>query len=111
MSKLSPLQRVREEHGSKADLAKKVIGILDAGEEEDQADFEHRINTMSNAKLLRLWNAHNTVQDTYGSKAALVEKIAKARFSGGNADYQAKISGFGLPKLLDLARQTGANKA
>jgi hypothetical protein len=106
MSKLSPLQRVRKEHGSKADLAKKVIGILDAGD-EDQADFEHRINTMSNAKLLRLWNAHNTVQDKYGSKDALVEKIVKARFAGGNADYQAKISTFGLPKLLDLARQHG----
>lgn len=104
MAKMSPLQRVREEHGSKADLAKKVLGILDAGD-EDQSDFEHRVNTMSNAKLLRLWEAHQTVQDKYGSKEALVEKITTARFSGGNDDYAAKLSGFTLPKLLDLARQ------
>lgn len=104
MAKMSPLQRVREEHGSKADLAKKVIGILDAGD-EDQADFEHRVNTMSNAKLLRLWSAHNTVSDKYGSKDALVQKVTKARFPGGNDDYAAKLSGFTLPKLLDLARE------
>lgn len=104
MAKLSPLQRVREEHGSKSDLAKKVIGILDAGD-EDQADFEHRVNTMSNAKLLRLWSANKTVEDKYGSKDALVEKITKARFPGGNEDYAAKLSSFGLPKLLDMARQ------
>lgn len=106
MAKKSPLQRVRDEHGSKDELADKVLGILDAPEdEEDKADFEHNIRTLSNRKLLRLWDAHQRVSDQYGSKADLVEKITTARFPGGNDDYQAKISGFTLPKLLDLARR------
>lgn len=105
MAKKSPLQRVRDEHGSKGELADKVLGILEAPEDEEQADFEHRIRTLSNRKLLRLWESHQRVQDQYGSKDALVEKITTARFPGGNDDYQRKISGFTLPKLLDLARR------
>ncbi len=105
MAKKSPLQRVRDEHGSKDELAEKVLGILDTPEDEDPADFDHRVRTMSNRKLLRLWESHQRVQDQYGSKSDLVEKITKARFPGGNDDYQRKISGFTLPKLLDLARR------
>lgn len=103
MAKKSPLQQVRDEFGSKAELAKKVLSFLDAPEDEDAADFKHRVETMSNAKLLRLQRSHQRIQDDFGSKAELVEKITKARFSGGNADYQAKISGFTMPKLLDIA--------
>ncbi len=105
MAKKSPLQRVRDEHGSKDELAGKVLDLLTAPEGEDPADFEHRVRTMSNRKLLRLWESHQRVQDQYGSKDALVEKITAARFPGGNDDYQHKISGFTLPKLLDLARR------
>ncbi|QDG51959.1 hypothetical protein FIV42_14790 [Persicimonas caeni] len=106
MAKKSPLQRVREEHGSKEELAEKVLGLLEKPEDEWEAeDFDHRIRTLSNRKLLRLWESHQKVQEQYGSKSDLVEKIVKARFPGGNDDYETKISGFTLPKLLDLARR------
>ena len=105
MTKQSPLQRVRQEHGSKEELADKVLEILETPEDVDPLDHEHNIRTLSNRKLLRLWEAHQRVQDNYDSKDDLVEKITTARFPGGNDDYQAKISGFTLPKLLDLARR------
>lgn len=107
MAKLSPMQRMKKEHGSKAELAKKVIAILTKPEDEETADFEHRVNTMSNTKLLRLLEAHQTLEKKFGSVDSLVEKITRARFNGLNADYQRKISGFSEPKLLDLARQHG----
>ena len=105
MSKKNPLPRVRDEHDSKEALAQKVIGILQKPEDEEQAAFEHRINTLSNRKLLRLWEANQTLAEKWGSRDALVDKIVKARFVGGNSDYQQKISGYSLPKLIDLARQ------
>ncbi|MFU8804462.1 MAG: hypothetical protein ACNA8W_11675 [Bradymonadaceae bacterium] len=106
MAKKSPLARVKEEHGSKAELAKKVIGILERPEdEEDAVDFDHRVETMSNRKLLRLWDAQQVLDSKFGSKNELAKAIAKAHFPGGNADYEKKISGFTLPKLLDLARR------
>lgn len=105
MSTKSPLQIVREQHGSKEKLAAKVLGILERPEEEEQDAFEARVHTMSNKKLLRLWNANETLAASHGSRAALADKIAKARFPGGNADYAAKIAGYSLPRLLDLGRQ------
>lgn len=105
MSKLSPLQRVRTEHGSKAKLAEKVLGFLEPGEGEDRDDFEHRISHLSNAKLLRLWDSRQTITDKHGSRDELVDKVVAAQFSGGNEPYKAKISGFSDPRLLDLARR------
>jgi hypothetical protein len=106
MANKSPLARVKEEHGSKAELAKKVLGILERPEDEEEAaDFQHRVETMSNRKLLRLWDAQQLLDSKFGSKSELAQAITKAKFSGGNADYERKISGFTLPKLLDLARR------
>jgi len=107
MTKLSPLQRVRSEHGSKAKLAEKVLAVLDVPADEDKEDFEARIKTLSNAKLLRLHDAHKRLADDFGSRDELIEKIVAAKFSGGNAPYKAKISTFTVPRLLDLARQAG----
>lgn len=108
MVKLSPLQRVRSEHGTKAKLAELVLEFLETPEDEERADFEQRIKTLSNAKLLRLYDAHQRVTNEYGSKEELVKKIVAAKFSGGNAPYEAKISTFTETRLLDLARQVGA---
>ncbi len=105
MSKLSPLARVKADHGSKADLAKKVAAILDRPESEDAAAFETRVSHMSNAQLLRLLAASSFVGTKFGTKEKLVAAIVSARFVGGNEDYTNKISGFTLPKLIDLARQ------
>lgn len=105
MTKLSPLQRVKAEHGSKDELAAKVLALLDAREDEEQDEFEHRIRTMSNFKLLRLFEAHQRVSSEYGSREDLVNKIVSTRFPRGNDEYKVKISGYTVPKLLDLARQ------
>lgn len=106
MSKRSPLEIVQDEHGSKAELAKKVFDRLDHPEDEDEAhDLEYRVQTMSNRKLLRLWKAHELMEDKFGSKEELVDAIASEKFSGGNEEYAEKISTFTVPKLLDLARQ------
>ena len=106
MTKKSPLQVVQEEHGSKAQLAKKVYEMLDHPDDPDEAfELEHRVQTMSNRKLLRLWNAHQLMDDKFGSRDDLVDTIVKSKFPNGNDDYQAKLETFTVPKLLDVARQ------
>lgn len=104
MTKQSPLQRVRAEHGSKEELVEKVLDVYEPDEDEDPLDFEERIETASNKKLLRLWDAHQTVQEEFGSKEGLIDQITTAKFPGGNADYADEISGYTLPSLLGLAR-------
>lgn len=101
----SPLQIVRAQYGSKEKLAEKVLAILDQPEEEEKEAFQHRVHTMSNTKLLRLLQSHETLTAKHGSREALVDKIVKARFPGGNGDYARKIGNYSIPRLLDLGRQ------
>ena len=103
----SPLQQVREQHGSKAELAAKVLKFIERSDDEDADLFEARINAMSNRKLLRLFNANETLSSKYGSRDSLIEKVTIKQFPGGNAPYATKLATFSTPKLLDLARQHG----
>ncbi len=104
MTKLSPLQRVRAEHGTKAALVDKVVALLSPDEGEEREDFENRIKTLSNDKLLRLYSANQRLEKEYGSREALVDAVVKARFPNGNAQYKAKVEGYRTTRLLDLAR-------
>ena len=105
MLKKSPHQHVKSKHGNKAKLAEKVLSFLSAPEGEDVADFEARIRGLSNAKLARLFEAHERVTSEFGGREALVEKLVSAKFKGGNVPYAKKIATFSEPRLLDLARQ------
>lgn len=106
MTDQSPYQIVQDEHGSKAQLAKKVFELLDHPNDEDEAyDLEYRIQTLSNRKLLRLWHAYQVLEDKFGSKDELIDAIMGAKFPEGNDDYRQKIETFTVPRLLDVARQ------
>ena len=104
--KKTPLQRVKDEFGSKAALAEKLQPMLTKPEDESDEDFGRRLRTASNKQLLRLWDAEQRLKSGLGSKAALVDAIVKALFDGrDNADYRAKISRYTTTRLLDLHRQ------
>lgn len=105
MSKLSPLQRVQKEHGSKEELVEDVLDELEAPEDEDPLDFEERIAKVSNEKLLRIWDNLQLVEDEFGSKQGLVDKIVTAKFPGGNPDYAEKLSEYTVNRLVGLARE------
>lgn len=98
----SPLQQVRDAHGSKAELADKLIGRLDRPEDEDADDFARRIRTASNKQLLRLWAAEERVSSDFGSKSALVDAIVQLKFGRANAEYGTKIGRWAKTRLLDL---------
>ena len=103
--KKSPLQLVKDEFGSKDALASKLIPLLTCPEDEDKAEFERRIRTASNKKLLRLWNAEQSLKDQFSSKDKLIAAIVQAKFKGSNPDYATRISNYTSTRLLDLHRQ------
>ena len=103
--KKTPIQLVKEAHGSKAALADKLLGSLERHEDEDDADFKQRIHTASNKQLLRLWAAEERVKSEFGSKDKLIDAVVKARFNGkDNADYRARVSKYAKTRLLDMMR-------
>lgn len=101
--KKTPIQMVRDEHGSKEQLAGKLIPLLDRREGEDDAAFERRIRTASNKQLLRLWAAEQRVKADFGGKDKLADRIVELKFAGKpNADYRAKLMRYAKTRLLDL---------
>lgn len=105
--KKTPLQRVKDEFGSKAALAEKLQPMLMKPEDESDDDFSRRLRTASNKQLLRLWDAEQRVKADFGSRDKLVDACVRARFDGNdNADYRAKIARYTTTRLLDLHRQS-----
>ena len=85
MAKKTPMQEVKERFGSKEELAKLLYEKLERPyEDESQEDFELRIRTASNKKLLRLHRVHEEAQERFGGKDGLVDAVMKMRYPVGN---------------------------
>jgi hypothetical protein len=97
-----PKARVADAHGSKAALAKAIAPLL-ARTEEDAGALEDRLKKASNAQLLRLQRATQTLQKKYGNREKLIAVIGEAQRKAKDKDYLAKLDTYSLPYLLDLA--------
>ena len=97
-----PKARVADAHGSKAALAKAIAPLI-ARADEDAGQLEDRLKKASNAQLLRLQRATQTLKSKYGSRDKLIEAIGAATKKSKDKDYLAKLGTFTLPQLLDLA--------
>jgi hypothetical protein len=97
-----PKVRVAEGHGSKAALAKAIAPLL-ARTDEDTDALEVRLKKASNAQLIRLQRATQTLKAKYGNREKLIAAIGEAQRKAKDKDYLAKLDSYSLPQLLDLA--------
>jgi hypothetical protein len=106
MSKKSPLQRTKDEFGSKEKLVDKLVSVLAsiAKADEDKEDLKGRLLAASNKKLLKLMEMGNTVKEKYGSVEKLAEAAAKALGRAKDAPYVAKLATLAPSKLLELVK-------
>lgn len=104
MSKMTPLQQLTSQHGSKAELIDKLVGKLETFEDEDGDAFRARLTKISNKKLLRLHAATTRVESEFGNKANLVDAVIKlarpAQINDGH--YKAKLQQYQITRLLDM---------
>ncbi len=99
-----PLARLAALHGSKAKLVAKLAPSLAHDGAGD--DLEARLGKASNKQLLHLASVVEAVTKAYGSRDKLVASLVKALGKAKDKDYVARLSGFSLPRLYDLARAT-----
>jgi hypothetical protein len=109
-----PRARVIEAHGSKVALAATLAKAL-ARPDQDTGLLESQLKKASNAQLLRLHRATQTLKEKYGNRDKLIAAIGAATRKGKDKDYLAKLETYSLPQLLDLAassqRRTQAPRA
>lgn len=97
-----PRGRVIEKHGSKAELAKSIAAAI-ARADQDAGSLETQLKKASNAQLLRLQRATQTLKDKFGNRDKLIAAIGAASNKAKDKDYLAKLDSYSLPQLLDLA--------
>jgi hypothetical protein len=107
--KPTPLQVVKAQFGSRADLADRLASMVDKrhGDESD-SEVKSRLMGLSNSKLLRLYRVEQRVREQYGDKAKLIDALLEARAKAGHtADeaLRAKLETHSKARLLDMTRQ------
>jgi hypothetical protein len=99
----TPLHTVKKDFGSKEALVKKLMPLLERGEDESQADFQDRLMRVSNRKLLRLLERENTLRERFGDRDGLVDQIVTLRNPGKpDADLRTKLGGQSTGRLLSM---------
>jgi hypothetical protein len=97
-----PRARVLEAHGSKAALAAALAKAL-ARADQDTDLLESQLKKASNAQLLRLQRATQTLKEKFGNREKLIAAIGAANNKSKDKDYLTRLDSYSLPQLLDLA--------
>lgn len=103
MAKKTPVQLVKDQFGSKAELAGRLAAVLVRSEGESSDEFVARLSKASNTQLLRLWAAEERLKSEFGDRGALVAAVVKFKFPfKGNAGFQAKLETYTTARLLHM---------
>src|SRR5262245_34229890 len=97
-----PMARVVAAHGSKAALASALAKVI-ARADEDTGAVESQLKKASNAQLLRLERATQTLKEKFGDRTKLIAAIGTATNKSKDKDYLAKLDTYSLPQLLGIA--------
>jgi hypothetical protein len=103
--KTSPLQDVKARFGDKAKL---VSSLKDLTTDElwlgKLNDAKGGLDSVSNAKLLRLHDTLSAVKKDFGSRGKLIDAILGLEKRPKDTGYKSKLEAFTTPRLLDLHR-------
>lgn len=98
----TPLQIVKEQHGSKADLITKLAGLIAPMDGESDDDHKRRLRNVSNAKLLHLIDVGERAKAA-GGRDGLVAKVLELKGQSKDHEYSDSLKKKSLGDLLDMA--------
>jgi hypothetical protein len=117
----SPLQQIIDRFGdknetnktearkdAKEELVKAVRNFIKKGDLLEDEFSEKGIERVSNRKLLKLLDLAETVQEEFGSRAALIDKLLELESKTTDSGYREHLEKLGLPTLY--SRHEAARK-
>ena len=108
--KKSPIQKVKDQFGSKEKLVDELVGILEPDEGESKEEFAARLKLVANSKLLHLHELGAKVSEL-GGRDSLAAKVAELEGQAKDEDYVEKLKGFTMGRLLDMYQSASRRQA
>ena len=103
----SPLQTLKKSWKNKAGLISEVKALAtDALWNGDRLNGDKGLDSVSNKKLLRLYETLSRVKKEFGSRAKLIDAIAGAQARDKDADFKKGLERYSTPRLVDLLDST-----
>jgi hypothetical protein len=100
--KTTPLQAVKTRFGDKSKLVSSVKDLTTDDLWVGKLNEQKGLESISNAKLLRLHDTLSAVKKDFGSRAKLIDAILGLVKSPKDTGYKSKLETFTTPRLLDL---------
>ena len=108
--KKTPLMQVKERFGSKDNLVEAVENLATDEMWIDRYSEARGLESVSNAKLLRLHEVLTVVKEQFGSRAKLIDAILELEKRTRDEGFRARLERYPVPRLLDLHR-AGSRRA
>jgi hypothetical protein len=104
--KTPPLRAVKDRFGDKQKLVSAVKSLATDELWLGRVNEDKGLDSVSNAKLLRLHDTLSRVKKDFGSRAKLIDAILKLSKRDKDAGLRGSLEKFPTPRLVDL--QTSA---
>ena len=92
---------------AKDELVKAVRAFMKKGDLLEDDFSEKGIERVSNKKLLKLHDLAETVQEKFGSREALLNKVVELDHREKDSGYRDHLEKLGLPALYSRFQATG----
>lgn len=111
--KSSPLSQVKERFTDKAGLVKAVEALTAEELWLGRVNEDKGLDSVSNKKLLHLYDVLSQVKKDHGSRAGLIDALLKAEKREKDTGFKTRLEKWPTPRLFDALRAAnkGAKKA
>ena len=109
----SPLQTVKDKFKNKEGLLAAVKGLMTDELWLDRLNSDKGLDSVSNAKLLRLHAVLSEVKKQFGTRAKLIDAVLGQTKRGKDGDYKTTLQGLPTPRLFEIFKvgQRAAKRA
>jgi hypothetical protein len=104
MMKKTPLSQVKERFGSKQKLIEAIEKLATDELWIDRYNELKGLQSVSNTKLLRLFDRLSEAKERFGSREQLIEAIAEVEKRVKDEGYKTGLNRYPVPRLLDRYR-------
>jgi hypothetical protein len=103
MAKKTPLQLVKDRHGSKAALIDAVTALVEREQGETEDEHKKRLKHVSNAKLLHLLGVAEQAK-ALGGRSGMIEAILRLKGQPKDHEYRDRLAKLSLGRLVDMTQ-------